>query len=142
MASSSYYYSLYTQYKKEAKDLSRNISDLQKIKNSLTGDFYDEQGNVNQELNNLKDDLNKSVRHDSKFTYIAGECENYKEKSTTSDANLNNAVISLENEISSLNTKKNSAEQKRDSYYRQYVSAKEEERQKALQALKDLVKIK
>lgn len=141
MASSSYHYKQYQFYKKQAQQYEKNLSALTSIKNDLTGSFYDEQGNVNKELNDLKEDLNKAVRHDSKFDTIASNCELYKEKSTTADGHLNNTVIALENEIASLNGKKLTAEQNRDAEYCNYERAKqeeEEERQRWLDSLKKM----
>lgn len=139
MARSSYYYDQYNSYKKEASECDKNIKTLIKIRDSLTSDFYDEQSNVNKELSDLKDDLKKSVRHDSKFSVIASECESHKEKSTTADADLNSAVIALENEIATLNQKKSVAEQNRDTQYRSYTTAKQEERQEWLDSLKNIL---
>lgn len=139
VAGSSYYYGQYNSYKKEASRYDKNIKALIKIRDSLTSDFYDEQSNVNKELSDLKDDLKKSVRHDPKFSVIASECESYKEKSTTADANLNCAVIALENEIATLNQKKSVAEQNRDAQYRSYTTAKQEERQAWLDSLKNIL---
>jgi hypothetical protein len=136
MANSGYYYNQYNSYKTQAAGYDKNIKALIKIKENLINDFYDEQSNVNKELSDLKDDLNKSVRHDSKFTVIASGCESYKEKSTTADTNLNSVIIALENEISSLNNKKRTAEQNRDAQYQRYNTEKQQERQAWLDSLK------
>ncbi len=136
MANSGYYYNQYNSYKTQATGYDKNIKALIKIKENLINDFYDEQSNVNKELSDLKDDLNKSVRHDSKFTVIASGCESYKEKSTTADTNLNSVIIALENEIASLNNKKRTAEQNRDAQYQRYNTEKQQERQAWLDSLK------
>ncbi|MCM1543140.1 MAG: hypothetical protein NC121_18035 [Blautia sp.] len=143
MASSSYHYGKYQEYKKLAQRYGKNISALTDIKNNLTGSFCDEQGDVNRELDELKEDLNKAVRHDSRFSVIAGGCDMYKERSTTADACLNHAVIALENEIASLNARKMTAEQNSDAEYRNYEEAKrredeerEEQRRRWLESLK------
>lgn len=135
LANSNYYYQLYLKYKKEAEDYAENIKELKAIKNSLTGDFYDEQRNVNVELEDLKEDLKKSVRHDSKFTSTASECLNQKEKTATADRNLNQVIVALENEISALETKKIMAEASRDTNYRQYEREKRAELEEATKAL-------
>lgn len=135
LANSNYYYQLYLKYKKEAEDYAENIKELKAIKNSLTGDFYDEQRNVNVELEDLKEDLKKSVRHDFKFTSTASECLNQKEKTATADGNLNQVIVALENEISALETKKIMAEASRDTNYRQYEREKRAELEEATEAL-------
>lgn len=129
MEGSSYYNNLYKQQKKDVKEFSRNTEVLKKILNTLTRDFYDEQSDVNGELDDLKEELNKAVRHDAKFNILANESYLYKEKSTTADTYLDSVVVSLENEIASLNSKKASAEQNMDYYHLKYEEKKEEERQ-------------
>lgn len=128
MRESSYYNEQYNRCKSEVKDCEKNIKLLLKVKDRLTNDFYDEQGNVNKELDDLKEDLDKSVRHDAKFSSTASACYTYKEKSTTADSYLNNVVIALENEIATLKRKKETAEQNRDENYKNYKTKKEEER--------------
>lgn len=135
MANSSYYYKQYKTYKDQASKYDKNIKTLTKIKDSLTNNFYDEQNNVNRELNDLKEDLNKAVRHDSKFLTIASECEFYKEKSITADNDLNNVIIALENEIAALDGKKITSEQNRDAQYQNYSTKKNEERQEWLNSI-------
>lgn len=139
MASSSYYYSLYTQYKAEVSNLQKNIEALTKIVNGISSDYYDEQSNVNRELNDLKEDLQKAVRHDNTWNTIASKCESYKEKSSSADSNLNSASSYLNEEIRSLNSKKSTAESNRDQAYRDYESAKDAEYQAWLDSLKKLI---
>lgn len=127
MANSSYYYGLYKKYQKEVEDYEKNIEELKNIKNSLTSDFYDEQKNVNGELNDLKEDLDKAVRYDYKFNENANECQKTKEKTSNADGNLNNVIIAMENEISSLQLKKKVSEENRDSNYRQYENQRKAE---------------
>jgi len=136
MANSSYYYNQYKKYKAQASNYDKNIQTLTKIKDNLTNNFYDEQSNVNKELSDLKDDLNKAVRHDSSFLTIASGCESYKEKSSTADSDLNNVIIALENEIAALNGKKTTAEQNRDAQYQSYSTKKQEERQAWFDSIK------
>ena len=138
MANSSYYYSLYKKEKENANAYSKNSSSLQTILNRLTGEFYDEQSSVNSELDDLKEDLNKAVRHLSKFSIIVNDCYTYKEKVSTADTYLNSAVDSLEDEIASLNSRQITAEQNRDYYYNRYKEEKEKERQEFLNSLKIL----
>lgn len=61
---------------------------------------------MNKELNDLKDDLNKAVRHDNSWDTIASQSELYKEKASTADGNLNSAIDYLDAEISSLTSQK------------------------------------
>lgn len=133
------YYSQYNLYKKQAMEYGKNIEALTKIKDNLVNNMYDEQGDVNKELNDLREDLHKSVRHDPTFSVIASEAASHKEKSVAADAHLNHAVSALENEIASLNSKKITAEQNRDAQYQSYKTAKEQERQEWLDSLKNLM---
>lgn len=134
MANSGYYYNLYKQYKDKASSLQKNIDALTKIKNTLSGDFYDEQSAVNTELNDLKEDLNKAVRHDSIWLTTASKCESYKEKASSADSNLDSALDYLEAEISSLRTQKSQAETDSNNAYSRYQTEKANEEREAREA--------
>lgn len=132
MAGSSYYYNLYKQYQKSAEALGRNIKELERIRNALHNDFYDEQRNVNTQLSELKDELGKSVRHDASFDRTREACEVNKEKATNADEFLYKAVTELDQEIAELNRRRSDDEAKRDENYNRYKEKKEEERQEWL----------
>lgn len=136
MASSGYYYNLYKQYRSEVSKLQKNISTLTKVRNSISSDFFDEQRSVNNELNNLKEDLKRSARHDNIWDSNASKCELYKEKASSADKSLDSSMESLDAEISSLESKKSTAESNRDQAYRDYERAKEEEYREFLESLK------
>lgn len=135
MASSSYYYELYKKYKKLAKEYGDNIKDLQKINNTVSDDLYSKIQSVNNELDNLKEDLVKSVRHNSDFSKTTNSLPSKKEKGVSSDNNMRNVTNELSDEISELNRKKNDAEDDRDYYYRRYQEKKQEEREAFLKSL-------
>lgn len=136
MPNSSYYYSQYRQYKNSVASLQRNIETLTRIRDSIAGDYYDEQRNVNQELNDLKEDLGKAARHDNSWNTIVSQCESYKEKASTADGNLYAAIDYLDAEISSLSSQKSTAETNREQSYSDYQSKRDEERQAWLDSLK------
>ncbi len=135
MANSSQYYNWYKQERDKADNYSKNINELQNIKNALSNNFNDEQSNVNGEFEDLKGDMNNAVRHDVSFDIIVNECYSHKEKGTTADTYLSGAITDLENEIASLNSKRSTAESNRDYNYRKYKEKKEEERQAFLDSL-------
>lgn len=135
MANSSYYYGQYKAHKKKVNVLNSNIFNLLSIKNSLEVDFHDEQSSVNKELDDLKDDLNKAVRHDYKFANIASQSNSYKEKGSTADVNLNSGICALENEIATLNNQKLTANNNMNQNYQMYLTKKEEERQAWLESI-------
>lgn len=87
---------------------------------------------INNELDDLKSDLNKSIRHNSKFTSRANAVTTEKEKTVTADPNLSVAVRELEEEIARINGLRNTAINDRDYYYREYKEKKEQERQELL----------
>ena len=136
MANSSYYNNLYKQHKNTVSSLQKNIDDLTTVRNGISSDFYDEQSDVNKELNDLKDDLNKAVRHDNSWDTIASQSELYKEKASTADGNLNSAIDYLDAEVSSLTSQKSTAEANRDQAYSDYQNKKDEERRAWLKKLK------
>lgn len=139
MARSNYYYDQWKYYDKQVTGYDKNIQELTRIKNILMGDFYNKQNNVNRELGKLRENLNKSVRHDLRFSQSANECELHREKSTTADVNLNRAVIALENEVALLNGKKIRSQQSRDLQYQNYKNAKQKEYQAYLDSLNNLL---
>lgn len=132
MASSSYYHNLYKQKKNVAKSYEDDIGDLRKALNNLTDTMNDEIRAVNNELEDLKSDLNKAIRHNSKFTSRANAVTSEKEKAVTADPNLSVAVRELEEEISRLSGLRTTAINDRDYYYRKYKEKKEEERRELL----------
>lgn len=132
MASSSYYYNLYKQKKNAVKSYDDDIDDLRKALSNLTDTMNDEIRAVNNELEDLKADLNKSIRHNSKFTSRANAVTSEKEKAVTADPNLSVAVRELEEEISRLNGLRTTAINDREYYYQKYKEKKEEERRELL----------
>ena len=130
MASSSYYYNLYKQKKNAVKSYDDDIDDLRKALSNLTDTMNDEIRAVNNELEDLKADLNKSIRHNSKFTSRANAVTS--EKAVTADPNLSVAVRELEEEISRLNGLRTTAINDREYYYQKYKEKKEEERRELL----------
>ena len=127
MASASYYKSMYESYKSKAKEYGDDIGDLEKIQKNLDSKLDDEIKAVNKKLEALKDDLEKSVRHVSKFTSHSADVEDDEEKSVSSDTKLGSASENIESEIVRLQNLKISAQSNRDYYYRMYKNAEEEE---------------
>lgn len=132
MASSSYYYNLYKQKKSAVKSYDGDLKDLQKALDNLTDTMNDEIRAINNELEDLKSDLNKSVRHNSKFTSRANAVTAEKEKTVTADPHLRIAVRELQEEISRINRLRSQAITDRDYYYQKYKDKKEEERRELL----------
>lgn len=132
MASSSYYYNLYKQKKSAVKSYDGDLKDLQKALDNLTDTMNDEIRAINNELEDLKSDLNKSVRHNSKFTSRANAVTAEKEKTVTADPHLSIAVRELQEEISRINRLRSQAITDRDYYYQKYKGKKEEERRELL----------
>ena len=132
MASSSYYYNLYKQKKDAVKSYDGDLKDLQKALDNLTDTMSDEIRAINNELEDLKSDLNKSIRHNSKFTSRANAVTAEKEKTVTADTYLSIAVRELQEEISRINGLRSQAVTDRDYYYQKYKDKKEEERRELL----------
>ena len=132
MASSSYYYNLYKQKKKAVRSYDGDLKDLRKALDNLTDTMSDEIRAINNELEDLKSDLNKSVRHNSKFTSRANAVTAEKEKTVTADPHLSIAVRELQEEISRINGLRSQAITDRDYYYQKYNDKKEEERRELL----------
>ena len=135
MADSSYYHNLYKEKKKDANKYEGNIKDLQKVLGNLSGDMNDEIRAVNNEIDDLKADLDKSVRHDAVFTKSANDIVAQKEEVISLDALLSVAVSELEEEIWRVTKLKDDAIRDRDYYWNKYEQKKAEERQAFLNKL-------
>lgn len=135
MASSSYYYNIYKQNKNAVKSYDDDLKDLLKALSNLTDTMNDEIRAINNELDDLQSDLNKSVRHNLKFTSRANAVTSEKEKTVTADPNLSVVVRELEEEIARINGLRNTAINDRDYYYRKYEGKKGEERKALLDKL-------
>ena len=137
MQSSSQYYSDYLSHKADVMKCDQDMRTLAGIKNSLSGDFSDRQNRVNGEIDELKEALNRAVRYDPKFQTIASEGEAQKEKDTSADSKLNDAVINLENEIADLNNKRSMADQQANQSYQDFLTAQREEHEAWLNSLRN-----
>lgn len=124
---SEYYYKKYKTKKSSVKTYENNIKALEKIRNALTDNMYDEIRSVNNELDALMEDLKKSVRHNATFTSRANSFSWQKEKAVTADGCLSVSVNELNEEISSLTAKKNQAISDRDYYQRKCKEKLQEE---------------
>ncbi len=136
MPDSTYYYKLYKGKKDAVNSYEGDLKDLRKILNNLTDNLYDEIRAVNYEFDDLKSELNKGVRHNSRFTARANAFSAEKEKTVTADPNLRQSVTELQEEITRVTNLKNQAAQDSDYYYRKYQSKREEEKQALLDKLK------
>lgn len=132
MANSSYYYNLYKQKRNAVKSYDGDLKELQKALDNLTDTMNDEIHAINNELEDLKGDLNKSIRHNSKFTSRANAVTTEKEKTVTADPHLSVAVQELQEEISRINSLRSQTVTERDNYYQKYKDKKEEERREFL----------
>lgn len=128
MADSSYYYNLYKQKRDDVKSYDEDIRELNKVLGNLTNTMDDEIRAVNQGFEELKSDLNISVRHNARYTAQANSITSEKEKVVTADPLLSIAVRGLEEEISRVSGLKNTSINDRDYYYLKYKEKKEEER--------------
>ncbi len=124
MSSSSHYYRLYNDYKRKVKNCNDDIKEIERIKISLNNDFYDEQRNVNSELEELKSDLAQAVRHNSKFDETQRDCDTYEEKTTNADQFLKQALSEIEEGLVELQRKRDDYEYQKDTYYSLYQQAK------------------
>ncbi|MCI3924740.1 hypothetical protein MO973_31480 [Paenibacillus sp. TRM 82003] len=140
MASSSYYYDLYTKKRREVEKYEDDLKDIKKILGNLTDDLFDEISGVNNELDRLKTDLTKSVRHNAAFTSRANAVENEKEKSVGLDSHLSMTRDALEDEVARVDRLRSEAISDRDHYYDRYREEKEEEERAERAALAQLLK--
>lgn len=135
MASSSYWYNLYKGKRDLVKKYEGRIKELKTVLSNLQDNLWDEIRAVNNEIDDLKEDLNKGVRHNARFTSRANSLGSEKEKAASADTALRTSINEVDSEITRLTSLKNGAVTERDDYYRKYETAKEEERQERLKAL-------
>lgn len=126
---SSYYYDRYRENRDKVRSYEGNLKELRRALDNLTGSMDDEIRNVNKELDDLKSDLGKSVRHNSRFSSCANEITREKEKGVTADPDLSIVIRELEEEISRVDNLRNTAANNQENYYQQYKTKKDEERQ-------------
>lgn len=139
MASSGYYKQQYKQYKEDAKNYEKYEKELEKIHGNLADDLYDEVKDVNKELDDLKADLKKAVRHNQFFTNKAEDFEDNKECNTSIDAQLSGAEGCISDEIGEVRRKKDNAIRERDRNKELYDDKKDEERAEFLGGIIDAV---
>lgn len=130
MADGSYYYALYKRKRDDVRAYESDSRDLSRVLSNLTDTMGDEIRAVNLELEDLKSDLSKSIRHNSGFSSSVSLATSEKEKVVTADPLLSVAVQELQEEIYRLSELKNAAINEREYYYGKYMTKKEEERKK------------
>ncbi len=127
MANSGYWHDLYKQKRDLVIRCEKQIKELNKICNSITDEMWDEIREVNNEIDDLKEDLNKAVRENHRFTSSASSIISEKEKATTADQNLRTSVNELQDELGRLENIKKQAESDRDRFYDKYREEKQNE---------------
>lgn len=128
MRNSSYYYNQYKKQQNAARSYGNHKDNLQRILNTLTDSMYDEIRYVNNELDDLQEDLHRSIRHNSRFNNVANSLGRQKELGVTADVRLRVVVQEIQEEINSLNYKRNQSIQRQQDFYQDYRNKKEEER--------------
>ena len=135
MAQSDYYKSQYNANKTKAKNLGKNEECLERIYNALVNNMSGKICDVNNELENIKTEMKKGVRHNGTYTSRANVVSNSHEKGTSADSELHVAISALDDELRDVRRKKATAISNRDSYQRQYKDKRKEERQEFLNNL-------
>lgn len=136
---SSDYYNSYLGYRDEVNTLQTKINFLTQKRNILLNNLEYEQVGINYELDILKGDMERAVRHDDKWDSIITNMDLFRQSSSTSDTNIKSAIENLGTQISLLTSEKDTAETSRDCAYREYQDEKEREYQAFLKSLKSMV---
>lgn len=136
---SSDYYNSYLRYRDEVNTLQTKINFLTQKRNILLNNLEYEQVGINYELDILKGDMERAVRHDDKWDSIITNMDLFRQSSSTSDTNIKSAIENLGTQISLLTSEKDTAETSRDCAYREYQDEKEREYQAFLKSLKSMV---
>lgn len=129
--SSSYYYGLFKQKKKEAEMYEKWIKQLQPIKTEIENNLDDKVVDVNNNIQSLVTELESAVRHSTIFDTSVQNVEDSKEACGYSDSHRSTASSSITSEIRSLSNKKDEAERQSQDYYNKYEEAKRQEEEEA-----------
>lgn len=137
---SSYWKSQMNNSRKQIDALEDDIEELKKIKVRVENNLSDEVSNINGKINDLKEDLGKSVRHNSTFNANKNRLNDEKEQFVYNDNFMNAVVRWIQEEINQLNRKTEAEQNNLDAYNRQYNNAKsaeDEERRKKIEKIFD-----
>lgn len=129
MASSSYYYRQYCNYKSQVSKLTGNRRELEKIEkqfsaNPVSGD----PGDYNKKINKALDNHGRALSGDGGFNANYSALEAMKEPDVLGDSDLNSAHRAIIREIQDLNNQISDAKRKQDQAWRNYERAKYEEK--------------
>lgn len=91
-SSSSYWYNLYKGKRDLVKKYEVRIKELKTVLSNLQDNLWDEIRAVNNEIDDLKEDLNKGVRHNARFTSRANSLGSEKEKIYVPDISVQSAA--------------------------------------------------
>lgn len=127
MMSSSYYWRLHREKKKEAETYRRNWKELETIKKDLDRDFDNNVSDCNKKIASCADELQDGIREVFSTFYRVQELTEAKEKEPSKDSAISSASSNLSGEISDLKNKQVQAEREAEHYAELARQAEREE---------------
>lgn len=127
MMSSSYYWRLHREKKKEAETYKKNWKELEKIKQALDRDFDNNVSDCNKKITNCADELQDSIREVHSISSRTQELTGAKEKDPSIDSDISSASSNLGGEINDLKEKQRQAEREAEHYAELARQAEREE---------------
>lgn len=134
MASSFYYLALYQQEAELEQKLRRWIDELRPIYNHFCSDFNGNIDGLNRTLDSLQEGLLSGVQDADIYANNVNNLDEENEPGISSDRYLSQTDSDLQEELNDLETKRQTAERNRDSYYQSYLAAKAREEEEARRA--------
>lgn len=129
----SYCKSKINEYNNQIKKYAKYVKELQAILYNITGGLDDEINAVNRKVDDLQEDLWKSVKYNSRFKTNTDELDSKKEPRVRAVADYNSAIDSIDAEIRRISNLQSNAQSSADYYTTQYNNEKrriEEEKRK------------
>lgn len=128
MASSSYYYNRYQEYKKKEKKYDGWYKQLKEMELSFMGAWsWMRYSEVNKCVGRCASNSRFALDGDYMFASNSALLEETKERATSDDASVSVAISSIKNEKERVRRLRDEARDTKEEYYRKYKSAKRRE---------------
>lgn len=135
MAGSAYYYGEYLRHLALAEKYDNWMDYIVSVKKKLAEDFTDNVQSVNEKISNLHEDLSSSVRYNSTYNNNINIFYSRKEKDVGSDSVLSGVHSALNDEVTSLQGRRDTEQRAAENAHRLYKEALAREWEAAKNAL-------
>ena len=123
LLSSTYYKSMISKINVDISKYDRDIKALKAVSDNIANQLRDEIQASNTSINELKTDLNNSVRHNVVFDINTNKLDSHKQKTVIADEYIRSADDCVQDEINKLKKARAKAIDERTDYERQLKKA-------------------